>query len=785
MRIRKVLGRLAAGLLLLAALPAALLLCLLLEPQWFLTSKTVGRAIERFGRAYSPRWSRFDFAIRSPDVFEKEITASAAGFCFAAADGSMSGCFKRVDARFTVALAANGVRVTGLALDVEGETLRVAESARAAKPAAAGGGRFDPLRLPRLIPAPLRGIRIEKAAIDLPSVVVAGSSSTTRASLLLSFDPALIRPLTFSARWAARAGGVVRRGRARVSAASDFFKTGQLTYLDAAGSVAAEGAAAEFSAKARQAGPSAVSVEAEASGRRKALSFRFRGGGVQTPERYALKGSFSVDAATGPLRGLRLQPFDFTAARSRDGALPDSFRFEAALRAEPAALLPVRGFAPPRFLTGRLTVNARSSPTRLERDHFDAELAVILNPYMSWFEAHADLLAQASGRTGDLSRVKIRERLDANAVVARFEDLVAFLAGGPFAVPAPVSALKGAVRASFSARGEPGSDHVEFDYRARADLAGQKQRLKFRVAGGGAAVRLMEENRSIEARAAATLDDVAFQLPHLDALKMPKVTLDPRIKSAGGREEARRADASREVAGSTSSVSLSLTVATARPILLYTDLAKSPVPVALDLKLEKPPGEASGTVGVQAFDVELFRRRAAVDHVTLTLRPDSKLVDLDGLIKYKADEAMISIRLLGTTDKPQVVFESDPPLSQSDIIAMLVFGKSPNALDADQAASVANAQTAMSDKAFGLASLYLFASTPIQFVGYDPASKSYTMKFRIPGGETLSISSDFDSTKSVQLRKRLSRHFAVAAEAVNSQTRGNGVVTFLEWFTRY
>jgi hypothetical protein len=341
------------------------------------------------------------------------------------------------------------------------------------------------------------------------------------------------------------------------------------------------------------------------------------------------------------------------------------------------------------------------------------------------------------------------------------------------------------VRASFSARGEPGSDHVEFDYRARADLAGQKQRLKFRVAGGGAAVRLMEENRSIEARAAATLDDVAFQLPHLDALKMPKVTLDPRIKSAGGREEARRADASREVAGSTSSVSLSLTVATARPILLYTDLAKSPVPVALDLKLEKPPGEASGTVGVQAFDVELFRRRAAVDHVTLTLRPDSKLVDLDGLIKYKADEAMISIRLLGTTDKPQVVFESDPPLSQSDIIAMLVFGKSPNALDADQAASVANAQTAMSDKAFGLASLYLFASTPIQFVGYDPASKSYTMKFRIPGGETLSISSDFDSTKSVQLRKRLSRHFAVAAEAVNSQTRGNGVVTFLEWFTRY
>ncbi|HXT01043.1 MAG TPA: hypothetical protein VN915_10235, partial [Elusimicrobiota bacterium] len=108
-----------------------------------------------------------------------------------------------------------------------------------------------------------------------------------------------------------------------------------------------------------------------------------------------------------------------------------------------------------------------------------------------------------------------------------------------------------------------------------------------------------------------------------------------------------------------------------------------------------------------------------------------------------------------------------------------------NELDADQSATVSNTQTAMSDKAFGLASLYLFASTPIQFVGYDPAAKAYTMKLSVPGGETLSLSSDFDSTKTVQLRKRLTRHLAIATEAVNSQTRGNGVVTFLEWFTRY
>ena len=786
MKARTILRPLAAALLILVAVPALLFLALLFEPQWLLTTKTVGRAIRAFGRAYRPSWRRFDFDIGSPDVFEKEITVSASGFCFARADGSLSGCFKSLDARFAVSFAANGVRVTRIAVDAEGGRLRIDETKAAPKPAAKSG--FDPFRLPRLLPTALSGLKIEKLMVDLPSVELARSSATTKGSARLSFDPARAESLLFDARWAERAGGAVHRGRARVAVASDFFKDGRLSRVDAKGAFDAEGVNAEFSVKARQAGPEAVSLDAEASGRRGALRFRFRGSGVQTPTRYALTGSLGVETSSGPLKSLQLEPYDFTAARKKGDALPDSLHLEAGLQAEPSAFRPVRGFKPPRFVAGRVTLNARASPRILQKDHFDADLSIVLNPYMSWYEAHADLFAQASGRTGELPRMRIRQRIDANVTVPRFEDLVAFLAGGPFAVPAPLAALKGGLRASFTDRGDPSSDRIEFDYQARGDLSGEKQKLKFHVSGDGTAARLMTKERSIKARAAVTFDDVALQLPHLDALRMPKVTLDPRIKSAHSKEAERETAESRrhaEVAGSTSAVALELSVGTARPIMLYSDLAKTPVPVALDLKLEKPPGLVTGAVGVKSFDVEFFRRNATVDHLTLTFRPASKLVGLDGLIKYKAAEAMISIRLLGTTDKPQVVFESDPPLGQSDIIAMLVFGKSPDELDADQAATVANSQTAMSDEAFGLASLYLFASTPIQFVGYDPATKSYTMKFRIPGGETLSINSDFDTTKSVQLRRRLSRHFAIVAEAVNSQTEGNGVVTLLEWFTRY
>ncbi|MFI5349871.1 MAG: translocation/assembly module TamB domain-containing protein [Elusimicrobiota bacterium] len=786
MRARKLLRRLAGALFVFAAVPALLLGALVLRPQWILTSRSVGRAVQVFGRAYHPRWNRFEFQVRSPDVFEKEFSLSAANFCFAKADGSLSGCFKKIEVQMTVEIDPAGARVTKISrLQVQGETLRSIETAAAPPPPAAKRGGIDAYRLPRLLPASLSGVKIDQAAIDLPSVEIVGSSATTKAALHIDFDPARPTPLALDARWAGRGPGGARRGRARVAVSSDFFKTGRLTRAEAKGSLVSSGASVEFSAKATQAGVDAVALEATASGRGAGLNFRFQGRGVQTPASYALTGSLDVRASTGPLISLQVQPFVFSATKKNGAALPGKIRLEAGLKAEPAAFRPVRGFTPPRFIEGRLVLNASASPTLRQKDHFDADLSIILNPYLSWYEAHVDLFARASGRTSDLARMRIKQSLDANVTVPRFEDLVSFLAGGPLAIPAPLTALKGGVRASVSARGEPRSDRIEFDYRARGDLSGEKQKLKFRVDGGGAASRLMTKNRLIQARAAVKLDDVALQAPHLDVLKMPKVTLDPRIRSASAPGRAAERASRPEAAASTTTVVVDLAVATSRPVVVYTDLAKTPVPIALDLKLDPLSGSATGLVEVKSFDVEFFRRRATVDHLTLTLSSGSKHVGLDGLVKYKADEAMIFIRLLGTSDKPQVVFDSDPPLNQSDIIGLLVFGKSPDELDADQAATVANTQTAMSDKAFGLASLYLFASTPIQFVGYDPAAKAYTMKLRIPGGETLSVSSDFEATKSVQLRKRLSRNFALVTEAVNSQTEGNSVVTFLEWFIRY
>ena len=780
----RVLRRLAMGFALLVAAVVLLLLALLLEPQWFLTSRTVGWAITTFGTDYRPGWSAFDFAIRSRDALEKEVTISASEFCFAKTDRSLSGCFKTVDARFAFGLSLSGVRLIDVSRFVlDGETLRSDATKAAAAPKKEKAAEAGAFSLPRLVPAAAGGASFGKARVELPSFELVDSSGTTRGSLSLDFDPARASPLAVDARWRTRPRrGAPRSGRARLDVASDLFRAGRLTYADAKGWVRSGAVALDFSAKARQTGAESVGLEARASGAASGAKFRVSANGVETPARLSLKGSFRAELSTGPVRSVSLSPFAVALDLEPGGKGNARLRADSALKAEVAPLPEFRGFKAPPFITGRVRVDANVAG----KERFDASLSVLLNPYESWYEAHADLFARVSGRLSDVSKAKIRQRVDAFATVPRFEDLVAYLSGGPFAVPAPVADMKGAVGATFIARGEPGVDRVDFEYGARAALAGVRQKLKLHAKGSGSASGLRGKKPAIKTRAALIFDDAALQLPHLSALKMPSVTLDSRIKTAGSAPaEPEEPALSSAPAVSSTTVDLELAVETARPIILYTDLAQTPVPLALKLRIVKPPGTAGGGVSLQSFDVEFFRRRAQIDHLTLTLVPGSRKTGLDGLVKYKSPEALILIRLLGTTDKPRVVFESDPPLSENDIIALLVFGKSPNELDADQSATVANTQTAMSDKAFGLASLYLFASTPIQFVGYDPAAKAYTMKLSIPGGETLSLSSDFDSTKTVQLRKRLTRHLAIATEAVNSQTRGNGVVTFLEWFTRY
>ncbi len=222
-----------------------------------------------------------------------------------------------------------------------------------------------------------------------------------------------------------------------------------------------------------------------------------------------------------------------------------------------------------------------------------------------------------------------------------------------------------------------------------------------------------------------------------------------------------------------------------KPVRLLTNLIEPPIPLRIDFTTSKPGGPA-GTIRVEPLELELFRRKAKIERLEFIQRPGSKAPEIDAAIQRATPEAVIRILIVGSTSKPRVHFMSEPPMDRSQILALLLFGKPPSELDSDQVASVGHTNAALTEQAFGLASLFVFASTPIDYVGYNPESQTYAVRFRLPGGATAELGSKTEESRHVRVRKRLSRRWAVETELRREvSAERNAVATFLEWFQRY
>lgn len=466
----------------------------------------------------------------------------------------------------------------------------------------------------------------------------------------------------------------------------------------------------------------------------------------------------------------------------RDPLLPErSARAEANVSFDDIALaLPrLEGDISPStgVIVGRVNGKASVSASFPGGDAFDARATVDLGPVKDWYEASGRLRLRAEGRLSKPREARIDQDFEARLAVARFEDVVARLRETALAVPAPLNVLKGTVELTARGSGDPRQGEQRLRLSANTRLAEGRQRL-FLGAEADITMRdVLRTSRSAEAKASVVLEDVALELPRLEIGAAPDMTLDRRIVSS---DEASSRPAPKPAAW----LAYEAKVTTAKPALLFTNLTKAPVPVGLDLVVRSPPPQLSGRIWLERFETVLFRRTASIERFVLTPLPGGRF-ELDGLVLAKTAEAVVRILILGTSAKPRVDMSSEPPLSHSQIISLLLFNKPPDQLDEGQSESVGAAQGALASDAFGLASLYLFAATPIEYVGYDPTAQVASLRLRVPGGATVELGSARDETKHVRLRKRLAAHWALQTEVRTREREGNIVTTFLEWYNRF
>lgn len=727
-------GTAAAACLLLAGLGLSAS-SFLRHPGAFLTSRAVGAVIRYFGKPYAPRWSSLSFSARAVTNRRHRYALVVRDLCAADRAGVFSACFSEFE---LVAIVAYGRR---------GPTLeRVERFVASSSDARLDLIRRDPRAAARAAPAILLATPVDALRVELSSFTVVSAKTNVSGALRVALTPGARRPLAVAADLRLRDASGTIRLKGDLTAATDGLEGKPASFVDLAGR-------AKLGARGR--------VRA---------AFRLR----RSPAGYAASGGAEFTASSGPLSALSLEACVGSAPLSPGASRPGEARLSCRFVLVPARTLH-EPFENLKSASGRASLEAG-----LRDGRYRVALKAALAPIAAWYELGGDWAVRIDGRLDrPLREATIAHELRATAKIARFEDLVAFLRETRYAVPAPIHVLSGPLTLALETRGDPRAARQAVRYALTGDLTGRRQRLILRAAGVVTAVDALLPARSFEHAGELILKEVALELPRLDLARAPKVFTDKRIVT---RIEPPPPAPAAFVAPPARGT---LTVKTEIPLVLFSNLARDPVPLALDLALSYPPAAVAGRVEVRRFGVELFRRNATLDHLNVILSSGVKTGDLEGLILYDAASVRIRILILGTTEKPRVELTSVPPMKREDIIALLIFGKNPDELDSEQTASVSNTESALESRAFGLASLYLFGATPIERVGYDPVTKTTSVKLRLPGGANLTLGSDFDQSRQLTVRKPLAAHWAIQSEVTDQGREGRGAATFLEWFDRY
>jgi hypothetical protein len=396
---------------------------------------------------------------------------------------------------------------------------------------------------------------------------------------------------------------------------------------------------------------------------------------------------------------------------------------------------------------------------------------------------------------------QIHSKVDLELVIAEFHDLVQILDKTAYSVPAPFHVLRGDVH--FMAKGELDPRGGEIPLELHTDLHSKEQNLvidskghfKFRKelapevdpTSGHELGHVLGYDMNLQLGVALT--SIKLMLPHFDLTSFPKLAPDTRIRD--------EIQAHNKSGPGRFSYQVHITTP-AEPVKIVTNLASAPIPIRADVQLDtkQPP---LGKISIEKFPVDVFNRQATIENFDLSLEP--KKQPIDGVIQVVYTDYTVKIVLKGTVADPIYQFTSEPALPEQEVISVLLFGKTSGDLDSDQTDSVGSVRGAAADKSLDLASLYLLAATPIESVGYDPASGAVTAKIKIANGTSLNVAGGGPNSSGLQtvgIRKRLGSNFSITTEVTSSQLDQSGglagstaensqktVSALLEWRHRY
>jgi len=389
-----------------------------------------------------------------------------------------------------------------------------------------------------------------------------------------------------------------------------------------------------------------------------------------------------------------------------------------------------------------------------------------------------NLELEYSGRFSDPPKSwKVKSNADIDFTVDRFGQLVLALQNTPWPMPAPLNVLDGSLEFSIEGSVSSETGQAVFPAKLSADLESTKQRIKMDSDGKltvhihGASVGNLSLDLDV------SFEDVQLQLPDVSMAAIPRFTPDGRIRLEPAKDEEKKEE------GFPVDYDLKLSTPEGRPIRILSNVTPEYIPISVDVQLTQD--DMSGEVKVDEFPIKLFSRKATLDGLELALREPVAKSEVQGSLSVPFPDLTVSVVVAGPVEEPSISLESKPPMSQGDIVSMLLYGEPMDALDDDQASSVSSTNAAMADRAMALTSFFLLGSTPIQSVSYNPETKKFTARIRLGKKTSLTVGGG-DSQQEVGIKQRLGKGWSIKTGWEKTDESSSGAASaYIEWSKRY
>lgn len=343
-------------------------------------------------------------------------------------------------------------------------------------------------------------------------------------------------------------------------------------------------------------------------------------------------------------------------------------------------------------------------------------------------------------------------------------------------LPAPLNAMEGSLKISLNTNEGQRSEDVTTLVRTDVDLKGAKQYLKFHL----------ESNFDFDTKKmkpgpyvlAIFFEKVVLKLPRLEKNQLPpQFRPDPRFiraadikkKISKEKKEKKKTTEQKE----REDLSLHLEAGKENPLQIKTNLLDEILKMYFDLQLDE--GKIiTGFIQTLPLRTEVFRRKVTVNSFRINFHAPIE-PDVLASIDFNLPEYTITLKMNGPLSKPRTAFASKPPLPEDDIIAVLLFGRPLNDLDAEDKTATKKTSQIISQGLLSLSVLYFFAGSPIQSIGYDPESKEVSAQVGLGKSNSLRVSSEGGGIRKAGVKHSLGKGWYIDSSVQKpSSTSGTG-----------